>query len=114
MHCFTETWEMASQALDLGFYISFSGILTFKSATALREVAQRVPLDRLLIETDSPYLAPVPHRGKQNEPRFVTHVAAQVAALRDLSVEALAETTTENFFRLFQGAKRVDPTGAAG
>jgi TatD DNase family protein len=114
MHCFTETWEMASQALDLGFYISFSGILTFKSATELREVAQRVPLDRLLIETDSPYLAPVPHRGKQNEPRFVTHVAAQVAALRDLSVEALAETTTENFFRLFQGAKRVDPTGAAG
>lgn len=114
MHCFTESWEMASQALDLGFYISFSGILTFKSAEELREVARRVPLDRLLIETDSPYLAPVPHRGKKNEPRFVTHVAAQVAELRGLPVEALAETTTENFFRLFSGAERSEPQPIAG
>lgn len=114
MHCFTETWEMASQALDLGFYISFSGILTFKSAAALREVAERVPLDRLLIETDSPYLAPVPHRGKKNEPRFVTHVAAQVAELRGMSVEAVAEITTENFFRLFQGAARGDRPPGVG
>jgi TatD DNase family protein len=109
MHCFTETWEMAKQALDLGFYISFSGILTFKNAESLREVARAVPLERLLIETDSPYLAPVPYRGKKNEPRFVTQVAAQVAELRGLSVEAVAELTTENFFRLFsraQGARR--------
>ncbi len=113
MHCFTESWEMASQALDLGFYISFSGILTFKSAAELREVARRVPMERLLIETDSPYLAPVPHRGKKNEPRFVTHVAAQVAELRGLSVEALAETTTENFFRLFSRAERSDPQPTA-
>ncbi|MEA3638567.1 MAG: TatD family hydrolase [Lamprobacter sp.] len=107
MHCFTETWEMAQQALDLGFYISFSGILTFKNAASLREVARAVPLERLLIETDSPYLAPVPHRGKKNEPGFLSHVAAQVAELRGLSVEALAERTTENFFRLFAGASAV-------
>ncbi|MEA1049737.1 TatD family hydrolase [Lamprobacter modestohalophilus] len=112
MHCFTETWEMAQQALDLGFYISFSGILTFKNAESLREVARSVPLERLLIETDSPYLAPVPHRGKKNEPRFVTHVAAQVAELRGLSVEAVAELTTENFFRLFTGAAK-PPSAAA-
>ncbi|MFW6259061.1 MAG: TatD family hydrolase, partial [Halochromatium sp.] len=105
MHCFTETWEMAKQALDLGFYLSFSGILTFKNAAALREVAQSVPLDRLLIETDSPYLAPVPYRGKKNEPRFVSHVAARIAALRGLSVETLAEITSENFFRLFRAAR---------
>lgn len=105
MHCFTETWDMAKQALDLGFYISFSGILTFKNAESLREVARLVPLERLLIETDSPYLAPVPYRGKKNEPRFVPHVAAQVAELRGLSVEAVAELTTENFFRLFSGAR---------
>ncbi len=104
MHCFTETWDMAKQALDLGFYISFSGILTFKNAESLRDVARSVPLERLLIETDSPYLAPVPYRGKKNEPRFVPHVAAQVAELRGLSVEAVAELTTENFFRLFSGA----------
>ena len=101
MHCFTETWEMAEQALALGFYVSFSGIVTFKNAEALREVARRVPLERLLIETDSPYLAPVPHRGKQNEPRFVAYVAACIAALRGLPVERLGEITTENFFRLF-------------
>ncbi|MBK5929544.1 TatD family hydrolase [Halochromatium salexigens] len=105
MHCFTETWDMAKQALDLGFYISFSGILTFKNADALREVAQSVPLERLLIETDSPYLAPVPYRGKKNEPRFVSHVATRIATLRGLSVETLAEITTENFFRLFRAAR---------
>ncbi len=109
MHCFTETWEMAQQALDLGFYISFSGILTFKNAEALREVAQSIPLERLLIETDSPYLAPVPYRGKKNEPRFVSHVAARIAALRGLSVETLAEITTENFFRLFRAARPAEP-----
>ncbi|NBC48547.1 MAG: YchF/TatD family DNA exonuclease [Gammaproteobacteria bacterium] len=110
MHCFTENWEMASQALDLGFYISFSGILTFKNAGDLRDVAARVPLDRLLIETDSPYLAPVPHRGKKNEPRFVPHVAAQIATLHDLPVEQVAEITTANFFTLFERAteQRVD------
>lgn len=107
MHCFTESWEMAKQALDLGFYISFSGILTFKNAESLREVARAVPLERLLIETDSPYLAPVPYRGKKNEPRFVTQVAAQVAELRGLPVEAVAELTTENFFRLFSRAQVV-------
>ncbi|WP_462319781.1 TatD family hydrolase [Halochromatium sp.] len=105
MHCFTETWDMAKQALDLGFYISFSGILTFKNAESLRDVARAVPLERLLIETDSPYLAPVPHRGKKNEPRFVSHVAAQVAELRGLSVEAVAELTSKNFYRLFSGAR---------
>jgi len=104
MHCFTETWEMAKQALDLGFYISFSGILTFKNAEPLRQVARSVPLERLLIETDSPYLAPVPHRGKKNEPGFVVHVAEQLAALRGLSVAEIAELTTENFSRLFTGA----------
>lgn len=101
MHCFTETWDMARQALDLGFYISFSGIITFKNAEALRDVARRVPQDRLLIETDSPYLAPVPHRGKKNEPRFVAHVAEKIAELRGLSVPAVAELTAENHFRLF-------------
>jgi len=106
MHCFTETWEMAEQALDLGFYISFSGILTFKNAEALRDVARHVPLDRLLIETDSPYLAPVPHRGKKNEPRYVTHVADQIAELRGLDRDEVVALTGENFFRLFSGARR--------
>jgi TatD DNase family protein len=107
MHCFTETWEMAKQALDLGFYISFSGIVTFKNAEPLREVARRVPADRLLIETDSPYLAPVPHRGKKNEPRFVTHVAEHVAALRGLDMDELGALTTANFFDLFTAAQPV-------
>jgi TatD DNase family protein len=101
MHCFTETREMAEQALELGFYISFSGILTFKNAEALRDVARRVPPERLLIETDSPYLAPVPHRGKKNEPRYVRHVAEKIGELRGLSPEAVAELTAENYFRLF-------------
>lgn len=102
-HCFTETREVARAALDLGFYISFSGILTFKSAADLREVARLVPLDRLLIETDSPYLAPVPYRGKTNNPSYVPWVARQLAELRDIPVERMAELTTENFERLFTG-----------
>ncbi len=106
MHCFTETWDMARQALDLGFYISFSGIVTFKKAEALRDVARRVPLERLLIETDSPYLAPVPHRGKNNEPRYVVHVAEQIAALRGMTPGAVAELTAENYFALFGDGKK--------
>lgn len=105
MHCFTENWEMARAALDLGFYISFSGIVTFKSAEELREVARRVPLERLLIETDSPYLAPVPHRGKKNEPRFVSLVAEQIAAIRGLALAEVAEVTRRNFERLFLAAE---------
>jgi TatD DNase family protein len=103
LHCFTEDWEMARQGLDLGFYVSFSGIVTFKNAAELREVACRVPLDRLLIETDSPYLAPVPFRGKPNEPRHVVHVAACIAGLRGVPVEDLAAATGANYFRLFGG-----------
>lgn len=101
-HCFTETAEVARAALDLGFYISFSGILTFRNAEDLREVARFVPLDRLLIETDSPYLAPVPHRGKPNQPAYVPFVAQQLAQLRQTGVEAIAEATSDNFERLFQ------------
>lgn len=100
-HCFTETLQVARAALDMGYYISFSGILTFKSAKDLREVAALVPLDRLLIETDSPYLAPVPHRGKVNNPSFVPFVAQQIAVLRNLPVEAVGELTSRNFDRLF-------------
>ena len=101
MHCFTEDWPMAQQALELGFYISFSGIITFKNAADLREVVKRVPMDRMLIETDSPYLAPVPHRGKSNQPRYVSHVADCVAELRGMRPEAVAELTRENFYRCF-------------
>lgn len=102
MHCFTETWEVAQAALDLGFHISFSGIVTFKNAVALKDVARRVPLDRMLIETDSPYLAPVPHRGKQNQPAWVRFVGEEIARLRELPVAAIAQATTANFFRLFR------------
>jgi TatD DNase family protein len=105
MHCFTESWEVARSALDLGFYISFSGIVTFKSAKDLKDVARRVPLERLLIETDSPYLAPVPHRGKRNEPAYVRHVAEEIASLRGQPLEAVAEATTRNFFTLFSAAR---------
>ena len=101
MHCFTESMDVASAALDLGFHISFSGIVTFRNAEALRDVARRVPLDRLLIETDSPYLAPVPNRGKTNEPSFVPWVAKQVAELHGVSTEHLARATTDNYRRLF-------------
>lgn len=102
MHCFTETWDVASAAMDLGFHISFSGIVSFKSAKDLRDVAQRVPLERMLIETDSPYLAPVPYRGKRNEPSFVPHVAASIAAVRDIEVETVGRATSQNFFSLFR------------
>lgn len=105
MHCFTETWEMAQQAMDMGFYISFSGIVTFRNAAELREVATRVPLERMLIETDSPYLAPVPHRGKPNQPKYVTHVADTIAELRGVSSEELIRITHDNFFRLFSSAQ---------
>ncbi|KPF70643.1 DNAase [beta proteobacterium AAP99] len=102
MHCFTETWAVAQGALDMGFFISFSGIVSFKNAAELRDVAARVPLDRLLIETDAPYLAPVPHRGKTNEPSFVPHVARQIAELRGMTQEAVADLTRENARRLFK------------
>ena len=101
LHCFTEDWEMAKAALDIGFYISLSGIVTFRNAEALREVARQVPADRLLVETDSPYLAPVPHRGKPNLPQYVREVAEYLAVLRGVSYEALAEQTSSNFKRLF-------------
>ena len=102
MHCFTETWEVAEAALAMGFYISFSGIVTFKNAKQLKEVAQRVPMEYMLIETDSPYLAPVPHRGKLNQPAYVKHVAEEIASLRGISVGEVGERTTENFERLFK------------
>ncbi len=102
-HCFTETLEVAKEALDLGFYISFSGILTFKSAHDLHQVARFVPLDRMLIETDSPYLAPVPYRGKTNNPSYVPWVAKQLAQLRDSPLELIAQATSTNFERLFKG-----------
>jgi TatD DNase family protein len=101
MHCFTEDWDMARQALDLGFHISFSGIITFNSAADLREVAKKVPQERLLIETDSPYLAPIPHRGKSNIPAYVGYVANKIAELRGLTREQLEALTTDNFNRLF-------------
>lgn len=101
LHCFTEDWEMAKAALDIGFYISLSGIVTFRNAEALREVARQVPADRLLVETDSPYLAPVPHRGKPNLPQYVREVAEYLAVLRGVSYETLAEQTSSNFKRLF-------------
>lgn len=101
MHCFAEDWEMAKASLDLDFYISFSGIVTFKNATELKEVAKKVPLDRMLVETDSPYLAPVPNRGKPNEPAYVHYVAEHIAELRGISVEEVAQATTENYRRLF-------------
>ncbi len=101
MHCFTEDWVMAEQALEMGFYISFSGIITFKNADQLREVATRVPLDRLLIETDSPYLAPAPHRGKPNQPLRVAHIAEAIAHCKELSVEAVIAATRNNYSKLF-------------
>jgi TatD DNase family protein len=106
MHCFTENWEAAKIALDLGFYISISGIVTFKNATVIQDVAKKVPLDRLLIETDSPYLAPIPFRGKSNEPAYVRHVAECIAGLRGISLELLADRTTANFFTLFKEAQK--------
>ncbi|MBW8190131.1 YchF/TatD family DNA exonuclease [Neiella marina] len=106
MHCFTESLEMAEAAMALGFYVSFSGIITFKNAEELRQVAQAVPLDRILVETDSPYLAPVPYRGKPNQPGYVKEVAEYIATLKGVSYEELARITTQNFYRLFPLAKR--------
>ncbi|WP_175994510.1 TatD family hydrolase [Burkholderia vietnamiensis] len=105
MHCFIEPWPVAEQALAQNFHISLSGIVTFKNATDVQDVARRVPLERLLIETDSPYLAPVPYRGKPNEPAYVSHVGRFIAAQRGIAVEALADATTQNFFRLFRIAR---------
>ena len=105
MHCFVEDWETAKKAMDLNFHISFSGIVTFKSATELKEVAKKLPMDRMLVETDAPYLAPVPFRGKQNQPAYVRYVAEHIAELRQVSVADIAEHTTRNFFRLFKDAK---------
>jgi TatD DNase family protein len=104
MHCFTESWEVAQGAMDLGFYISFSGIVTFKNAMGLKDVARRVPLERMLIETDAPYLAPVPFRGKTNEPGLVKYVAEEIARLRDIPLDEVATATSSNFFRLFKNA----------
>jgi len=104
MHCFTESWEVAEAAMAMGFYISLSGIVSFKSARDLKEVARRVPLQRLLIETDAPYLAPVPHRGRRNEPAYVRHVAEEIAALKGVALEDVAAASSRNFFQLFAAA----------
>lgn len=109
MHCFTESWEVAQQAIAMNFYISFSGIVTFKNAVALKEVARNIQLDRMLIETDSPYLAPVPFRGKQNQPAFVRHVAEEIARLRAAKLEDIAAATTDNFFNLFRLPRNAVP-----
>ena len=105
MHCFTESYEMAKKAIDQGFYISFSGIITFKNAETLRETVKKIPIENILIETDSPYLAPVPNRGKLNEPSNVKYVAEKIAELKGISVEEVAEITTNNFFKLFTKCK---------
>ena len=105
LHCFTETWEVAEAALAMGFYISLSGIVTFKNALTVKEVARRVPLERLLVETDSPYLAPVPYRGKINQPAYVKHVAEEIARLRGISFAEVVAATTDNFFRLFPSTR---------
>ena len=107
MHCFTESYEMAKKAIDLGFYISFSGIITFKNAESLRETVKKIPIENILIETDSPYLAPVPNRGKLNEPANVIYVAEKIAELKGIPIEEVAEVTTNNFFTLFTKCKRL-------
>ena len=106
MHCFVEDWNTAKAAMDMNFHISFSGIVTFNSARELQDVARKMPLDRILVETDAPYLAPVPYRGKSNQPAYVRYVAEQIARLRNTDVEAIAEATTDNYFSLFTSAKR--------
>lgn len=108
LHCFTESWELASAAIELGWYVSISGIVTFRNGENVREVARRVPDDRLLVETDCPWLAPVPHRGKRNQPAFVADTAAFVAELRGTGRETLADLTTANFHRLFPRTRRTD------
>jgi TatD DNase family protein len=109
LHCFTESWTLASAALELGWYVSISGIVTFRNADNVRAIAVQVPADRLLVETDSPWLAPVPHRGQVNEPAFVVDTAHYVAELRRVPFEVLAAQTTENFYRLFTGARLAGP-----
>ncbi|VGO09770.1 Putative deoxyribonuclease YcfH [plant metagenome] len=106
MHCFTESWEVAQAAMDLNFHISLSGIVTFKNAHVIHEVATRMPLDRLLIETDSPYLAPVPFRGKLNDPSLVVHVAEKIADLKGISATEVAQASTDNFYNLFSKIER--------
>lgn len=106
MHCFTEDWSVARIALDLGFYLSFSGIVTFKNAAIVKDVATKCPLDRILVETDSPYLAPAPYRGKPNQPAYVRYVADEIARLRGLSVTEVEQATTDNFFSLFRDVPR--------
>lgn len=105
MHCFTESLEVAQQAISMGFYISFSGIVTFKNATQLKEVAQNIPLEKILVETDSPYLAPVPFRGKTNQPAYVKYVAQEIANLRGIALDEVVQATTDNFFNLFRAAR---------
>lgn len=105
LHCFTETYEMAKEALDLNFYISFSGIITFKNAAYLRDIVEKIPIERILIETDAPYLAPMPYRGKPNEPKWVRYVAQQIATLRGISYDTVAKITTDNFLQLFMKEK---------
>lgn len=107
MHCFTENWDVAQAAMEMGFYISFSGIVTFKNAAQIKEVARRMPLERILIETDAPYLAPVPYRGKLNQPAYVKHVAEEIALLRGIAVDEVGDATCDNFYRLFKAAKKV-------
>jgi TatD DNase family protein len=106
LHCFSSSRQLAEKALELGFYISISGIVTFKAAEELRAIVRDLPMDRLLVETDSPYLAPAPHRGRPNEPALLIHTARKLAELRGLEIEALARATTDNFFRLFAKAER--------
>ena len=108
MHCFTESLDVALAAIEMGFYISFSGIVTFKNATQLKEVAKAIPLNKMLVETDSPYLAPMPFRGKINQPAYVKYVAQEIARLRGVSFEAVMQATTDNFFSLFAQAKLVN------
>ena len=110
MHCFTESAAVADRAIAMNFYISFSGIVTFKNAKDLKDVARHVPLERMLIETDSPYLAPTPHRGKTNQPGYVKHVAEEIASLQGISVEDVGRATTRNFFSLFKHAHPGLPT----
>lgn len=108
MHCFTEDYETAQKAMEMNFFISFSGIVTFRNATALQDVARRVPLERMLIETDCPYLAPMPHRGHENQPAYVRHVGEFISRLKGLDVEVVARQTTANFFQLFAQARAAD------
>ena len=107
LHCFTEDWEMARRAMDMNFYVSFSGIVTFKNAQDLKDVARQMPIERMLVETDSPYLAPVPKRGKTNQPAYVRYVGEYIAGLREQSLEEFAAATTDNFYTLFNTAPKI-------